>query len=147
NKEKDNIETSEKQMPSIVNDMVVTPQEQMANKEKEKDNIETSEKQMPVNEKDNAVTPEKQMANKEKENIETSKKQIPVNENNQNGTVEENSNTKPTTEKTDKQETSTFKTETAKQILPVTGEKGSLWLLTSGIIGLAIALFTHKRKL
>ncbi|WP_024418563.1 Spy0128 family protein [Streptococcus suis] len=146
-KEKDNIETSEKQMPSIVNDMVVTPQEQMANKEKEKDNIETSEKQMPVNEKDNAVTPEKQMANKEKENIETSKKQIPVNENNQNGTVEENSNTKPTTEKTDKQETSTFKTETAKQILPVTGEKGSLWLLTSGIIGLAIALFTHKRKL
>ncbi|MFI3068372.1 Spy0128 family protein [Streptococcus suis] len=147
NKEKDNIETSEKQMPSIVNDMVVTPQEQMANKEKEKDNIETSEKQMPVNEKDNAVTPEKQMANKEKENIETSKKQIPVNENNQNGTVEENSNTKPTTEKTDKQETSTFKTETAKQILPVTGEKGSLWLLTSGIIGLAIALFTRKRKL
>ncbi|HEM3924577.1 TPA: LPXTG cell wall anchor domain-containing protein [Streptococcus suis] len=146
-KEKDNIETSEKQMPSIVNDMVVTPQEQMANKEKEKDNIETSEKQMPVNEKDNAVTPEKQMANKEKENIETSKKQIPVNENNQNGTVEENSNTKPTTEKTDKQETSTFKTETAKQILPVTGEKGSLWLLTSGIIGLAIALFTRKRKL
>ncbi|CYV84848.1 Spy0128 family protein [Streptococcus suis] len=175
NKEKDNIETSEKQMPSIVNDMVVTPQEQMANKEndevvisekqmpsivndmvvtpqeqmanKENDEVETSEKQMPVNEKDNAVTPEKQMANKEKENIETSKKQIPVNENNQNGTVEENSNTKPTTEKTDKQETSTFKTETAKQILPVTGEKGSLWLLTSGIIGLAIALFTRKRKL
>ncbi|MCQ8785535.1 Spy0128 family protein [Streptococcus suis] len=145
NKEKDNIETSEKQMPSIVNDMVVTPQEQMANKENDK--VETSEKQMPVNEKDNAVTPEKQMANKEKENIETSKKQIPVNENNQNGTVEENSNTKPTTEKTDKQETSTFKTETAKQILPVTGEKGSLWLLTSGIIGLAIALFTDKRKL
>ncbi|HEL1702195.1 TPA: LPXTG cell wall anchor domain-containing protein [Streptococcus suis] len=145
NKKKDNIETSEKQMPSIVNDMVVTPQEQMANKENDK--VETSEKQMPVNEKDNAVTPEKQMANKEKENIETSKKQIPVNENNQNGTVEENSNTKPTTEKTDKQETSTFKTETAKQILPVTGEKGSLWLLTSGIIGLAIALFTHKRKL
>ncbi|MDW8621416.1 FctA domain-containing protein [Streptococcus suis] len=175
NKENDNIETSEKQMPSIVNDMVVTPQEQMANKEndkvvisekqmpsivndmvvtpqeqmanKENDKVETSEKQMPVNEKDNAVTPEKQMANKEKENIETSKKQIPVNENNQNGTVEENSNTKPTTEKTDKQETSTFKTETAKQILPVTGEKGSLWLLTSGIIGLAIALFTRKRKL
>ncbi|HFR3712067.1 Spy0128 family protein [Streptococcus suis] len=175
NKEKDNIETSEKQMPSIVNDMVVTPQEQMANKEndkvvisekqmpsivndmvvtpqeqmanKENDKVETSEKQIPVNEKDNAVTPEKQMANKEKENIETSKKQIPVNENNQNGTVEENSNTKPTTEKTDKQETSTFKTETAKQILPVTGEKGSLWLLTSGIIGLAIALFTRKRKL
>ncbi|CZA80524.1 LPXTG cell wall anchor domain-containing protein [Streptococcus suis] len=175
NKEKDNIETSEKQMPSIVNDMVVTPQEQMANKEndkvvisekqmpsivndmvvtpqeqmanKENYKVETSEKQMPVNEKDNAVTPEKQMANKEKENIETSKKQIPVNENNQNGTVEENSNTKPTTEKTDKQETSTFKTETAKQILPVTGEKGSLWLLTSGIIGLAIALFTRKRKL
>ncbi|MEQ5927773.1 Spy0128 family protein [Streptococcus suis] len=175
NKEKDNIETSEKQMPSIVNDMVVTPQEQMANKEndkvvisekqmpsivndmvvtpqeqmanKENDKVETSEKQMPVNEKDNAVTPEKQMANKEKENIETSKKQIPVNENNQNGTVEENSNTKTTTEKTDKQETSTFKTETAKQILPVTGEKGSLWLLTSGIIGLAIALFTRKRKL
>ncbi|HEL1575452.1 TPA: LPXTG cell wall anchor domain-containing protein [Streptococcus suis] len=175
NKEKDNIETSEKQMPSIVNDMVVTPQEQMANKEndkvvisekqmpsivndmvvtpqeqmanKENDKVETSEKQMPVNEKDNAVTPEKQMANKEKENIETSKKQIPVNENNQNGTVEENSNTKPTTEKTDKQETSTFKTETAKQILPVTDEKGSLWLLTSGIIGLAIALFTRKRKL
>ncbi|WP_074416266.1 Spy0128 family protein [Streptococcus suis] len=145
NKEKDKIETSEKQMPSIVNDMVVTPQEQMANKENDK--VETSEKQMPVNEKDNAVTPEKQMANKEKENIETSKKQIPVNENNQNGTVEENSNTKPTTEKTDKQETSTFKTETAKQILPVTGEKGSLWLLTSGIIGLAIALFTRKRKL
>ncbi|MDN2947418.1 Spy0128 family protein [Streptococcus suis] len=145
NKEKDNIETSEKQMPSIVNDMVVTPQEQMANKENDK--VETSEKQMPVNEKDNAVTPEKQMANKEKENIETSKKQIPVNENNQNGTVEENSNTKPITEKTDKQETSTFKTETAKQILPVTGEKGSLWLLTSGIIGLAIALFTRKRKL
>ncbi|HGA1148903.1 TPA: FctA domain-containing protein [Streptococcus suis] len=175
NKEKDNIETSEKQMPSIVNDMVVTPQEQMANKEndkvvisekqmpsivndmvvtpqeqmanKENDKVETSEKQMPVNEKDMVVTPEKQMANKEKENIETSKKQIPVNENNQNGTVEENSNTKPTTEKTDKQETSTFKTETAKQILPVTGEKGSLWLLTSGIIGLAIALFTRKRKL
>ncbi|HEM4287620.1 TPA: LPXTG cell wall anchor domain-containing protein [Streptococcus suis] len=144
-KEKDNIETSEKQMPSIVNDMVVTPQEQMANKENDK--VVISEKQMPVNEKDNAVTPEKQMANKEKENIETSKKQIPVNENNQNGTVEENSNTKPTTEKTDKQETSTFKTETAKQILPVTGEKGSLWLLTSGIIGLVIALFTRKRKL
>ncbi|WP_024413403.1 Spy0128 family protein [Streptococcus suis] len=145
NKENDEVVISEKQMPSIVNDMVVTPQEQMANKEN--DNVETSEKQMPVNEKDNAVTPEKQMANKEKENIETSKKQIPVNENNQNGTVEENSNTKPTTEKTDKQETSTFKTETAKQILPVTGEKGSLWLLTSGIIGLAIALFTRKRKL
>ncbi|HEM2688174.1 TPA: LPXTG cell wall anchor domain-containing protein [Streptococcus suis] len=145
NKENDNVETSEKQMPSIVNDMVVTPQEQMANKEN--DNVETSEKQMPVNEKDNAVTPERQIANKEKENIETSKKQIPVNGNNQNGTVGENSNTKPTTEKTDKQETSTFKTETAKQILPVTGEKGSLWLLTSGIIGLAIALFTRKRKL
>ncbi|HEL9642398.1 TPA: LPXTG cell wall anchor domain-containing protein [Streptococcus suis] len=145
NKENDNIVISEKQMPSIVNDMVVTPQEQMANKEN--DEVVISEKQMPVNEKDNAVTPEKQMANKEKENIETSKKQIPVNENNQNGTVEENSNTKPTTEKTDKQETSTFKTETAKQILPVTGEKGSLWLLTSGIIGLAIALFTRKRKL
>ncbi|MFI3054726.1 Spy0128 family protein [Streptococcus suis] len=175
NKEKDNIETSEKQMPSIVNDMVVTPQEQMANKEndkvaisekqmptvvnenavtlekqmanKEKDNIETSEKQMPTVVNENAVTPEKQIANKEKENIETSKKQISGNVNNQNGTVEENSNTKPTTEKTDKQETSTFKTETAKQILPVTGEKGSLWLLTSGIIGLAIALFTRKRKL
>ncbi|MBS8081001.1 LPXTG cell wall anchor domain-containing protein [Streptococcus suis] len=145
NKENDKVVISEKQMPSIVNDMVVTPQEQMANKENDK--VETSEKQMPVNEKDNAVTPEKQMANKEKENIETSKKQIPVNENNQNGTVEENSNTKPTTKKTDKQETSTFKTETAKQILPVTGEKGSLWLLTSGIIGLAIALFTRKRKL
>ncbi|HEM4397856.1 TPA: LPXTG cell wall anchor domain-containing protein [Streptococcus suis] len=145
NKENDKVVISEKQMPSIVNDMVVTPQEQMANKENDK--VETSEKQIPVNEKDNAVTPEKQMANKEKENIETSKKQIPVNENNQNGTVEENSNTKPTTEKTDKQETSTFKTETAKQILPVTGEKGSLWLLTSGIIGLAIALFTRKRKL
>ncbi|HEM4496851.1 TPA: Spy0128 family protein [Streptococcus suis] len=145
NKENDKVVISEKQMPSIVNDMVVTPQEQMANKENDK--VETSEKQMPVNEKDNAVTPEKQMANKEKENIETSKKQIPVNENNQNGTVEENSNTKPTTEKTDKQETSTFKTETAKQILPVTGEKGSLWLSTSGIIGLAIALFTRKRKL
>ncbi|MEG3284241.1 FctA domain-containing protein [Streptococcus suis] len=145
NKENDEVVISEKQMPSIVNDMVVTPQEQMANKENDK--VETSEKQMPVNEKDNAVTPEKQMANKEKENIETSKKQIPVNENNQNGTVEENSNTKPTTEKTDKQETSTFKTETAKQILPVTSEKGSLWLLTSGIIGLAIALFTRKRKL
>ncbi|HFI0586345.1 TPA: FctA domain-containing protein [Streptococcus suis] len=145
NKENDNIETSEKQMPSIVNDMVVTPQEQMANKENDK--VAISEKQMPVNEKDNAVTPEKQMTNKEKENIETSKKQISGNVNNQNGTVEENSNTKPTTEKTDKQETSTFKTETAKQILPVTGEKGSLWLLTSGIIGLAIALFTRKRKL
>ncbi|WP_327084206.1 FctA domain-containing protein [Streptococcus suis] len=145
NKENDEVVISEKQMPSIVNDMVVTPQEQMANKEN--DEVVISEKQMPVNEKDNAVTPEKQMANKEKENIETSKKQIPVNENNQNGTVEENSNTKPTTEKTDKQETSTFKTETAKQILPVTGEKGSLWLLTSGIIGLAIALFTRKRKL
>ncbi|HEL1762701.1 TPA: LPXTG cell wall anchor domain-containing protein [Streptococcus suis] len=175
NKEKDNIETSEKQMPSIVNDMVVTPQEQMANKEndevvisekqmpsivndmvvtpqeqmanKENDKVVISEKQMPSIVNDMVVTPEKQMANKEKENIETSKKQIPVNENNQNGTVEENSNTKPTTEKTDKQETSTFKTETAKQILPVTGEKGSLWLLTSGIIGLAIALFTRKRKL
>ncbi|CYW53873.1 Spy0128 family protein [Streptococcus suis] len=175
NKENDKVVISEKQMPSIVNDMVVTPEKQMTNKEndkvvisekqkpsvvnenavtpekqmtnKENDKVETSEKQMPVNEKDNAVTPEKQMANKEKENIETSKKQIPVNENNQNGTVEENSNTKPTTEKTDKQETSTFKTETAKQILPVTGEKGSLWLLTSGIIGLAIALFTRKRKL
>ncbi|CYU83487.1 Spy0128 family protein [Streptococcus suis] len=145
NKENDKVVISEKQMPSILNDMVVTPQEQMANKEN--DNVETSEKQMPVNEKDNAVTPERQIANKEKENIETSKKQIPVNGNNQNGTVGENSNTKPTTEKTDKQETSTFKTETAKQILPVTGEKGSLWLLTSGIIGLAIALFTRKRKL
>ncbi|HEL2174558.1 TPA: LPXTG cell wall anchor domain-containing protein [Streptococcus suis] len=145
NKENDKVVISEKQMPSIVNDMVVTPQEQMANKEN--DEVVTSEKQMPVNEKDNAVTPERQIANKEKENIETSKKQIPVNGNNQNGTVGENSNTKPTTEKTDKQETSTFKTETAKQILPVTGEKGSLWLLTSGIIGLAIALFTRKRKL
>ncbi|MCK3972112.1 LPXTG cell wall anchor domain-containing protein [Streptococcus suis] len=145
NKENDEVVISEKQMPSIMNDMVVTPQEQMANKEN--DNVETSEKQMPSVVNENAVTPEKQMANKEKENIETSKKQIPVNENNQNGTVEENSNTKPTTEKTDKQETSTFKTETAKQILPVTGEKGSLWLLTSGIIGLAIALFTRKRKL
>ncbi|HEM2773618.1 TPA: LPXTG cell wall anchor domain-containing protein, partial [Streptococcus suis] len=141
----DNIETSEKQMPSIVNDMVVTPQEQMANKENDK--VAISEKQMPVNEKDNAVTPEKQMANKEKDKVVISEKQMPVNGNNQNGTVEENSNTKPTTEKTDKQETSTFKTETAKQILPVTGEKGSLLLLTSGIIGLAIALFTRKRKL
>ncbi|MBM7311855.1 MULTISPECIES: Spy0128 family protein [Streptococcus] len=175
NKEKDNIETSEKQMPSIVNDMVVTPQEQMANKEndkvaisekqmpsivndmvvtpqeqmanKEKDNIETSEKQMPSVMNENAVTPEKQIANKENDKVVISEKQMPVNGNNQNGTVEENSNTKPTTEKTDKQETSTFKTETAKQILPVTGEKGSLWLLTSGIIGLAIALFTRKRKL
>ncbi|HEL2311237.1 TPA: LPXTG cell wall anchor domain-containing protein [Streptococcus suis] len=145
NKENDKVETSEKQMPVNEKDNAVIPEKQMANKENDK--VETSEKQMPVNEKDNAVTPEKQMANKEKENIETSKKQIPVNENNQNGTVEENSNTKPTTEKTDKQETSTFKTETAKQILPVTGEKGSLWLLTSGIIGLAIALFTRKRKL
>ncbi|HEM5141350.1 TPA: LPXTG cell wall anchor domain-containing protein [Streptococcus suis] len=147
NKENDNIVISEKQMPSVVNENAVTPEKQMTNKEKEKDNIETSEKQMPSIVNDMVVTPEKQMANKEKENIETSKKQIPVNENNQNGTVEENSNTKPTTEKTDKQETSTFKTETAKQILPVTGEKGSLWLLTSGIIGLAIALFTRKRKL
>ncbi|AER20980.1 LPXTG-motif cell wall anchor domain protein [Streptococcus suis ST1] len=145
NKENDKVETSEKQMPSVMNENAVTPEKQMTNKENDK--VVISEKQMPVNEKDNAVTPEKQMANKEKENIETSKKQIPVNENNQNGTVEENSNTKPTTEKTDKQETSTFKTETAKQILPVTGEKGSLWLLTSGIIGLAIALFTRKRKL
>ncbi|HEL1896888.1 TPA: FctA domain-containing protein [Streptococcus suis] len=145
NKENDNIVISEKQMPVNEKDNAITPEKQMTNKEN--DNIVISEKQMPVNEKDNAVTPEKQMANKEKENIETSKKQIPVNENNQNGTVEENSNTKPTTEKTDKQETSTFKTETAKQILPVTGEKGSLWLLTSGIIGLAIALFTRKRKL
>ncbi|MBY4961088.1 LPXTG cell wall anchor domain-containing protein [Streptococcus suis] len=145
NKENDKVVISEKQKPSIVNDMVATPQEQMANKEN--DNIVISEKQMPSVVNENAVTPEKQMANKEKENIETSKKQIPVNENNQNGTVEENSNTKPTTEKTDKQETSTFKTETAKQILPVTGEKGSLWLLTSGIIGLAITLFTRKRKL
>ncbi|HFR3591520.1 TPA: FctA domain-containing protein [Streptococcus suis] len=145
NKENDNIVISEKQIPSVVNENAVTPEKQTANKEN--DEVVISEKQMPVNEKDNAVTPERQMANKEKENIETSKKQIPVNENNQNGTVEENSNTKPTTEKTDKQETSTFKTETAKQILPVTGEKGSLWLLTSGIIGLAIALFTRKRKL
>ncbi|MGQ7425765.1 Spy0128 family protein [Streptococcus suis] len=145
NKENDNIVISEKQMPSIVNENAVTPEKQMANKEK--DNIETSEKQMPSVVNENAVTPEKQIANKEKENIETSKKQISGNGNNQNGTVEENSNTKPTTEKTDKQETSTFKTETAKQILPVTGEKGSLLLLTSGIIGLAIALFTRKRKL
>ncbi|HEM5274639.1 TPA: LPXTG cell wall anchor domain-containing protein [Streptococcus suis] len=145
NKENDEVVISEKQMPSIVNDMVVTPQEQMANKEN--DEVVISEKQMPSIVNDIVVTPQEQMANKEKENIETSKKQIPVNENNQNGTVEENSNTKPTTEKTDKQETSTFKTETAKQILPVTGEKGSLWLLTSGIIGLAIALFTRKRKL
>ncbi|MGU7860014.1 Spy0128 family protein [Streptococcus suis] len=145
NKENDNIETSEKQMPTVVNENAVTLEKQMANKEK--DNIETSEKQMPTVVNENAVTPEKQIANKEKENIETSKKQISGNVNNQNGTVEENSNTKPTTEKTDKQETSTFKTETAKQILPVTGEKGSLWLLTSGIIGLAIALFTRKRKL
>ncbi|HEM6045386.1 LPXTG cell wall anchor domain-containing protein [Streptococcus suis] len=145
NKEKDNIETSEKQMPSVVNENAVTPEKQMTNKEK--DNIETSEKQMPSIVNDMVVTPQEQMANKEKDNIETSEKQMPVNENNQNGTVEENSNTKPTTEKTDKQETSTFKTETAKQILPVTGEKGSLWLLTSGIIGLAIALFTRKRKL
>ncbi|HEM4973512.1 TPA: LPXTG cell wall anchor domain-containing protein [Streptococcus suis] len=145
NKEKDNIETSEKQMPSVVNENAVTPEKQIANKEN--DNIVISEKQMPVNEKDNAVTPEKQMANKENDKVVISEKQMPVNGNNQNGTVEENSNTKPTTEKTDKQETSTFKTETAKQILPVTGEKGSLWLLTSGIIGLAIALFTRKRKL
>ncbi|HEM6508987.1 TPA: LPXTG cell wall anchor domain-containing protein [Streptococcus suis] len=145
NKENDKVTISEKQMPSIVNDMVVTPQEQMANKENDK--VVISEKQMPVNEKDNAVTPEKQMANKENDKVVISEKQMPVNGNNQNGTVEENSNTKPTTEKTDKQETSTFKTETAKQILPVTGEKGSLWLLTSGIIGLAIALFTRKRKL
>ncbi|MFI3073270.1 Spy0128 family protein [Streptococcus suis] len=175
NKENDNIETSEKQMPTVVNENAVTPQEQMANKEndkvtisekqmptvvnenavtpekqmtnKENDKVVISEKQMPVNEKDNAVTPEKQMANKENDKVVISEKQMPVNGNNQNGTVEENSNTKPTTEKTDKQETSTFKTETAKQILPVTGEKGSLWLLTSGIIGLAIALFTRKRKL
>ncbi|HEM3601416.1 TPA: LPXTG cell wall anchor domain-containing protein [Streptococcus suis] len=175
NKENDNIVISEKQMPSIVNENAVTPQEQMANKEndkvtisekqmptvvnenavtpekqmtnKENDKVVISEKQMPVNEKDNAVTPEKQMANKENDKVVISEKQMPVNGNNQNGTVEENSNTKPTTEKTDKQETSTFKTETAKQILPVTGEKGSLWLLTSGIIGLAIALFTRKRKL
>ncbi|HEM2662313.1 TPA: LPXTG cell wall anchor domain-containing protein [Streptococcus suis] len=145
NKENDKVVISEKQMPSIVNDMVVTPQEQMANKEN--DEVVISEKQMPSIVNDMVVTPQEQMANKEKENIETSKKQIPVNGNNQNGTVGENSNTKPTTEKTDKQETSTFKTETAKQILPVTGEKGSLWLLTSGIIGLAIALFTRKRKL
>ncbi|MGU8008884.1 Spy0128 family protein [Streptococcus suis] len=145
NKENDNIETSEKQMPSVVNENAVTPEKQIANKEN--DNIVISEKQMPVNEKDNAVTPEKQMANKENDKVVISEKQMPVNGNNQNGTVEENSNTKPTTEKTDKQETSTFKTETAKQILPVTGEKGSLWLLTSGIIGLAIALFTRKRKL
>ncbi|MFX3787083.1 LPXTG cell wall anchor domain-containing protein, partial [Streptococcus suis] len=75
------------------------------------------------------------------------KKQIPVNGNNQNGTVGEKSNTKPTTEKTDKQETSTVKTETAKQILPGTGENGSFWVLTSGIIGLALALVTRKRKL
>ncbi|MGM5693368.1 LPXTG cell wall anchor domain-containing protein, partial [Streptococcus suis] len=126
-------------------DNAVTPEKQMANKENDK--VVSSEKQMPVNEKDNAVTPEKQMANKENDKVVSSEKQMPVNGNNQNGTVEENSNTKPTTEKTDKQETSTFKTETAKQILPVTGEKGSLWLLTSGIIGLAIALFTRKRKL
>ncbi|MCO8241962.1 LPXTG cell wall anchor domain-containing protein [Streptococcus suis] len=145
NKENDNIVISEKQIPSVVNENAVTPEKQMTNKEKDK--IETSEKQMPSVVNENAVTPEKQIANKEKENIETSKKQIPDNGNNQNGTVEENSNTKPTTEKTDKQETSTFKTETAKQILPVTGEKGSLLLLTSGIIGLAIALFTRKRKL
>ncbi|HFI0358337.1 TPA: FctA domain-containing protein [Streptococcus suis] len=145
NKENDNIETSEKQMPSVVNENAVTPEKQMTNKEN--DNIETSEKQMPVNEKDNAVTPQEQMANKENNEVVISEKQMPVNGNNQNGTVEENSNTKPTTEKTDKQETSTFKTETAKQILPVTGEKGSLLLLTSGIIGLAIALFTRKRKL
>ncbi|MFX3959101.1 Spy0128 family protein [Streptococcus suis] len=145
NKENDNIVSSEKQMPSIVNDMVVTPQEQMANKENDK--VVSSEKQMPTVENNNAVTPEKQMANKEKDKVVISEKQMPVNGNNQNGTVEENSNTKPTTEKTDKQETSTFKTETAKQILPVTGEKGSLLLLTSGIIGLAIALFTRKRKL
>ncbi|WP_449457513.1 Spy0128 family protein [Streptococcus suis] len=145
NKENDKVTISEKQMPTVVNENAVTPEKQMANKEK--DNIETSEKQMPSVVNENAVTPEKQIANKEKENIETSKKQISGNVNNQNGTVEENSNTKPTTEKTDKQETSTFKTETAKQILPVTGEKGSLLLLTSGIIGLTIALFTRKRKL
>ncbi|MGM5699394.1 Spy0128 family protein [Streptococcus suis] len=145
NKENDNIETSEKQMPVNEKDNAVTPEKQMANKENDK--VVSSEKQMPVNEKDNAVTPEKQMANKENDKVVSSEKQMPVNGNNQNGTVEENSNTKPTTEKTDKQETSTFKTETAKQILPVTGEKGSLWLLTSGIIGLAIALFTRKRKL
>ncbi|MBM7268076.1 LPXTG cell wall anchor domain-containing protein [Streptococcus sp. 2018037] len=160
NKENDKVVSSEKQMPTVENENAVTPEKQIANKEKENietsekqmpsvvnDKVVTSEKQMPVNEKDNAVTPERQIANKDKENIETSKKQISDNVNNQNGTVEENSNTKPTTEKTDKQETSTFKTETAKQILPVTGEKGSLWLLTSGIIGLAIALFTRKRKL
>ncbi|HEL1942523.1 TPA: LPXTG cell wall anchor domain-containing protein [Streptococcus suis] len=145
NKENDKVVISEKQKPSVVNENAVTPEKQMTNKEK--DNIETSEKQMPSIVNDMVVTPQEQMANKENDKVETSKKQIPVNENNQNGTVEENSNTKPTTEKTDKQETSTFKTETAKQILPVTGEKGSLWLLTSGIIGLAIALFTHKRKL
>ncbi|HEM6403223.1 TPA: LPXTG cell wall anchor domain-containing protein [Streptococcus suis] len=145
NKENDKVTISEKQMPTVVNENAVTPEKQMTNKENDK--VVISEKQMPVNEKDNAVTPEKQMANKENDKVVISEKQMPVNGNNQNGTVEENSNTKPTTEKTDKQETSTFKTETAKQILPVTGEKGSLWLLTSGIIGLAIALFTRKRKL
>ncbi|MEK0400105.1 FctA domain-containing protein [Streptococcus suis] len=145
NKENDKVVSSEKQMPTVENENAVTPEKQIANKEKE--NIETSEKQMPSVVNENAVTPEKQMANKEKDKVVISEKQMPVNGNNQNGTVEENSNTKPTTEKTDKQETSTFKTETAKQILPVTGEKGSLWLLTSGIIGLAIALFTRKRKL
>ncbi|MGU7965040.1 Spy0128 family protein [Streptococcus suis] len=145
NKENNEVVSSEKQMPSIVDENAVTPEKQMTNKENNE--VVSSEKQMPSVVNENAVTPEKQIANKEKENIETSKKQISGNVNNQNGTVEENSNTKPTTEKTDKQETSTFKTETAKQILPVTGEKGSLLLLTSGIIGLAIALFTRKRKL
>ncbi|CYW17595.1 surface antigen SP1 [Streptococcus suis] len=33
NKEKDNIETSEKQMPSVVNENAVTPEKQMTNKE------------------------------------------------------------------------------------------------------------------
>ncbi|HFI0466069.1 TPA: FctA domain-containing protein [Streptococcus suis] len=145
NKENNEVVISEKQMPTVVNENAVTPEKQMTNKENDK--VVISEKQMPVNEKDNAVTPEKQMANKENDKVVISEKQMPVNGNNQNGTVEENSNTKPTTEKTNKQETSTFKTETAKQILPVTGEKGSLWLLTSGIIELAIALFTRKRKL
>ncbi|MDX5028101.1 cell surface protein, partial [Streptococcus suis] len=59
--ENDKVVISEKQMPSIVNDMVVTPQEQMANKEN--DEVVISEKQMPSIVNDMVVTPQEQMAN------------------------------------------------------------------------------------
>ncbi|CYW17604.1 LPXTG-motif cell wall anchor domain-containing protein [Streptococcus suis] len=58
-----NIETSEKQMPSVMNENAVTPEKQMTNKEN--DEVVISEKQMPSIVNDMVVTPQEQMANKE----------------------------------------------------------------------------------